>query len=119
MKKTTARKIPKLTSAIRDRMRKAIAEEEQPHVIAATRQQAREAISRQQADEVQIADLVAVIAAERERQHLSLENLKLRTGIDRANLSRLFRGEGSPNLDTLKKLAAAVGKRLVVTLTEQ
>lgn len=108
-----------MTPAIRDRMRKAIAEEEQPHVIAATRQQAREAFTRRHADEVQIADLVAAIAAERERQQLSLENLKLRTGIDRANLSRLFRGEGSPNLDTLKKLAAAVGKRLVVTLTEQ
>ncbi len=36
MKNSPARKIPKLTSAIRDRMRKAIAEEEQPHVIAAT-----------------------------------------------------------------------------------
>jgi len=30
---------------------------------------------------------VAAISAERDRQNLSLENIKARTGIDRANLS--------------------------------
>ena len=88
-------------------------------MIAATKQQALEAFERLDAEEAQIADIVAAISAERDRQHLSLENIKARTGIDRANLSRRFSGAGSPPLDTLKKLANAVGKRLNVTLSEK
>ena len=102
-----------------ERLRKAIAEEERPEVIAATKQQASEAFARLDAEEAQIPDIVAAISAERDRQNLSLENIKARTGIDRANLSRLFSGAGSPTLDTLKKLANAVGKRLNVTLSEK
>ena len=115
----SVRLVPTLTLAMRERLRKAIAEEERPEVIAATKQQAREAFARLDAEEAQIADIVAAISAERDRQNLSLENIKARTGIDRANLSRLFSGAGSPTLDTLKKLANAVGKRLNVTLSEK
>ena|GEM_PF-2046748 len=61
-------------------------------MIAATKQQAREAFVRLDAEESQIADIVAAISAERDRQNLSLENIKAGTGIDRANLSRLFSG---------------------------
>ena len=83
----SVRLVPTLTPAMRERLRKAIAEEERPEVIAATKQQAREAFARLDAEEAQIADIVAAISAERDRQNLSLENIKARTGIDRANLS--------------------------------
>ena len=65
-----------------ERLRKAIAEEERPEVIAATKQEASEAFARLDAEEAQIADIVAAISAERDRQNLSLENIKARTGIE-------------------------------------
>ena len=118
-RKPTKRPVPKLTPALKARMRKAIAEEERPTVLAATKNQACEAFARLDALDALLADVISTLSNERARQNLSLENLKARTGIDRANLSRLFNGEASPSLDTLRKLAAAVGKRLVITLAER
>ena len=53
----SVRLVPTLTPAMGERLRKAIAEEERPEVIAATKQQASEAFARLDAEEAQIADI--------------------------------------------------------------
>jgi DNA-binding Xre family transcriptional regulator len=56
---------------------------------------------------------------ERRRLNLSLADLSERTGMDQAALSRLENGkQANPTLDTLSRVAAALGKRLVCDLQE-
>jgi transcriptional regulator with XRE-family HTH domain len=59
---------------------------------------------------------VAWLKQERERQKLTLAEMSRRTGIDQAALSRLETGKNSnPTLDTLSRLAAALGKTICCT----
>jgi len=59
------------------------------------------------------------LRAEREPQGLSLADINERTGIDRAALSRLENNEdANPTLATLERYAEAVGKQMVVLLSE-
>ena len=63
--------------------------------------------------------VLAALRAERERRGLSLSDINERTGIDRAALSRLENNENAnPTLATLERYAEAVGKQLVVLLSE-
>jgi DNA-binding Xre family transcriptional regulator len=56
---------------------------------------------------------VAWLKQERERQKLTLAEMSRRTGIDQAALSRLETGKNSnPTLDTLNRVAAALGKTI-------
>ena len=62
---------------------------------------------------------VAALRLERERQGLSLADINERTGIDRAALSRLENNEdANPTLATLERYADAVGKQIIVLLSE-
>ena len=62
---------------------------------------------------------LAALRAERERQGLSLADMHERTGIDRAALSRLENNEdANPTLSTLERYAQAVGKQMVVLLSD-
>ncbi|QBE65017.1 helix-turn-helix domain-containing protein [Pseudoduganella lutea] len=66
--------------------------------------------------------LVARLAGLREVRGWSLEELARRTGISRATLSRIERGESSPTASLLGKLCAAYGlpmSRLVAAVEEQ
>lgn len=55
--------------------------------------------------------VMALLKQERERQGLTLAELSGRTGIDQAALSRLETGSNrNPTLDTLYRIAAALGK---------
>ncbi len=67
----------------------------------------------------QLSDLVHQLKVAREEQGLSLADLSRATGMDRAALSRLENGH-RPNLtvETLVRYADAVGKRLLVSLTD-
>jgi transcriptional regulator with XRE-family HTH domain len=53
--------------------------------------------------------LVARLAALRQERNLSLEAVSERTGVSRATLSRLERGETSPTASTLGRLCAVYG----------
>jgi DNA-binding Xre family transcriptional regulator len=56
---------------------------------------------------------VSWLKHERERQNLTLAEMSRRTGIDQAALSRLETGKNSnPTLDTLYRVAAALGKMI-------
>jgi len=62
--------------------------------------------------------IAARLASLRAEQGLSLETLADRTGISRATLSRLERGEASPTAAMLGRLCAAYGRTLSRLMTE-
>ena len=62
---------------------------------------------------------VAWLKQERERQNLTLAEMSRRTGIDQAALSRLETGKNSnPTLDTLNRVAAALGKTICLSFQD-
>jgi ribosome-binding protein aMBF1 (putative translation factor) len=67
----------------------------------------------------QLQELLRQLKAAREAKGLSLADLTERTGMDRSALSKLETGQrANPTVETLVRYAEAVGKRLVVSLTE-
>lgn len=63
---------------------------------------------------------VAWLKQERERQNLTLAQMSRRTGIDQAALSRLETGKNSnPTIDTLYRVAAALGKTICCILCSE
>src|SRR5262249_2608159 len=66
-----------------------------------------------------LQELLQQLKAAREEKGLSLADLTEITGMDRSALSKLESGQRpNPTLETLARYAEAVGKRLVVTLTD-
>jgi len=67
----------------------------------------------------QLQELLRQLKAAREAKGLSLSDLTELTGMDRSALSKLETGQrANPTVETLVRYAEAVGKRLVVSLTE-
>jgi len=67
----------------------------------------------------QLQELLTQLKAAREAKGLSLADLTELTGMDRSALSKLETGQrANPTVETLVRYADAVGKRLVVSLTE-
>lgn len=67
----------------------------------------------------QLHELLMQLRAAREARGLSLSDLTELTGMDRSALSKLETGQrANPTVDTLVRYAEAVGKRLVVSLTD-
>jgi DNA-binding XRE family transcriptional regulator len=67
----------------------------------------------------QVDELVLQLKAAREQKGLTLADLTERTGMDRSALSKLETGQRpNPTVETLVRYAEAVGKRLVVSLTD-
>jgi ribosome-binding protein aMBF1 (putative translation factor) len=67
----------------------------------------------------QLSELLQQLKSAREAQGLSLADLTERTGMDRSALSKLETGQrANPTIETLVRYAEAVGKRLVVSLTD-
>lgn len=80
----------------------------------------REAKAAQQRRQAQLRGTLALLKSTREATGLSLADVAVRTGIDKANLSRLENAEdANPTLDTLQRYAQALNKELVITLTEK
>ena len=68
-----------------------------------------------------IAAVLSDLRSQKEAQQLSLNDLQARTGMDRVQLSRLFSESGvtaNPTIQTLERVAAAFGKRVVLTLQD-
>ena len=67
----------------------------------------------------QLHELLRQLKAAREAKGLSLSDLTELTGMDRSALSKLETGQrANPTVETLVRYAKAVGKRLVVSLTD-
>lgn len=68
----------------------------------------------------EVRQFLAALKAERERQGLSLAEVEKRSGIDKGTLSRLENGRQiNPTVDTLARIAVALGKSLGLTLAGQ
>jgi predicted transcriptional regulator len=64
-----------------------------------------------------LREAVAMLKRERERLNLSLDEVGRRSGIGKANLSRLENSAtANPTLDTLARYAEAIGKDVLVTV---
>jgi len=67
----------------------------------------------------QLHRLLMQLKAAREAKGLSLADMTELTGMDRSALSKLETGQrANPTVDTLVRYAEAVGKRLVVSLSD-
>jgi len=67
----------------------------------------------------QLQKLLDKLKAARKKRGLSLADLTELTGMDRAALSKLETGQrANPTIETLVRYAEAVGKHLVVTLSD-
>lgn len=83
------------------------------------RQRARERLALLKNEGTPLRQVLTALRAERERQGLSLADINERTGIDRAALSRLENNEdANPTLATLERYAEAVGKQMIVLLSD-
>ncbi len=116
---------PKPSAAVLAKMRKAIAEEEQPEVIAANRATAQRLQANKSLKEAQNAvsasqQVLASLLKEKEAQQVSLSDLEARTGIGRSNLSRLWNNQ-APNvtLETVERIASALNCRIQITVEPQ
>ena len=58
--------------------------------------------------------IINAIINGRKENGLTQKELAARTGITQADISRLENGEANPSLKTIKRLAAAFGKRLQI-----
>jgi ribosome-binding protein aMBF1 (putative translation factor) len=112
--KHTARSLTPAEQARVAEARRLIAGEED-----AIRTKAREYKHAYQAARATLEDAMKLLKAERERLGLSLADVADRTGIERPNLSRLENGpEANPTVATLSRYAEALGKRLLIVLTD-
>jgi len=62
--------------------------------------------------EAVINDLIESLKAERLRQNLSFNSLAAKAGVDRTMLSRMEKGERTPTIDVLLRIAEALGINL-------
>ncbi|WP_413452706.1 XRE family transcriptional regulator [Georgenia phoenicis] len=67
-------------------------------------------------DALDVGALGAVVRRSRQRMGLSVEALAARSGLSTGLLSQLERGRGNPSLQTLSRLAGALGTQLVSLL---
>ncbi len=71
------------------------------------------------AEQRELAAVFTELKQVRESLGLSLTDIQARTGIDRSALSKLETGQRANfTLDTVRKYAEAVGKRVLVTLAD-
>ena len=61
-------------------------------------------------------DLIAQIIDLRNQQNITQEELALRAGTQKSNISRFESGSYNPSLDFIIKLAGSLGKEISITL---
>ena len=61
-------------------------------------------------------DVISQIIEERSRQDITQEELALRVGTQKSNISRLESGSYNPSLDFLIKIANSLGKEVQIVL---
>ncbi len=96
------------------KIREQIAEE-----LPDIKRRAKERLALLKREGTPLRQVLGALRTERERQGLSLADIQERTGIDRAALSRLENNEdANPTLTTLERYAEAVGRHMIVLLSE-
>jgi DNA-binding XRE family transcriptional regulator len=80
---------------------------------------ARQAFAEQKTFETELAKTAQMLAAARAERGMSLSALAEITGMTRQALSRIERGENrNPTISTLHRIAAALGKEVVIKLCD-
>ena len=64
----------------------------------------------------EFADVMAALKTAREAAGLSLRDVEEKTGINKSNLSLLENGKGNPTLETVRRIAEAIGRRVLITV---
>ena len=64
-------------------------------------------------------DIISQIIEERAKQEITQEELALRVGTQKSNISRLESGTYNPSLDFLIKIAHSLGKEMQIVLKKQ
>ena len=59
--------------------------------------------------------LILALLELRNEQNLTQQELADRTGINRSDISKIEHGNANPSLKTMKRLAAAMGKRVQIS----
>ena len=59
--------------------------------------------------------LILALLELRNEQNLTQQELAERTGINRSDISKIEHGNANPSLKTMKRLAAAMGKRVCIS----
>lgn len=59
--------------------------------------------------------LILAMLEFRSKQNLTQQELADRTGINRSDISKIENGNANPSLKTMKRLAAAMGKRVHIS----
>ena len=59
--------------------------------------------------------LILAVIELRNEQNLTQQELADRTGINRSDISKIEHGNANPSLKTMKRLAAAMGKRVHIS----
>jgi DNA-binding phage protein len=86
---------------------------------AELKQQGRQYKREYESAQAALHDALKLLKEERLRMGLSLADVEERTGIGRPNLSRLENeAESNPTISTLTRYAEALGKRLMIVLTD-
>lgn len=107
------------TATDEERAKHAMVREQIAEELPDIRRRAKERLVLLKKEGTPLRQVLAALRAERERQGLSLADINERTGIDRAALSRLENNEdANPTLATLERYAEAVGRQMVVLLSE-
>jgi predicted transcriptional regulator len=76
-------------------------------------------LARRKAHQALLESLLRELKTARESAGLSLADVRARTGMDRSAIAKLENGaRANPTIDTLIRYAEAVGKRLVVSLSD-
>ena len=65
------------------------------------------------------SEIREMIVFERKQQKITQKQLAKLTGISQANICCIERGNSKPTIDSLKKIADALGKRLVITFEDR
>ena len=72
------------------------------------------------AEHARLRELIAMLKAERERQGLSLGQMAEHVDMDPANLHRLENNQNAnPTLETVQRLAHALGKQIRIELVDE
>lgn len=97
-------------------LREQIDREERDEIIA----KGKMLFKQRRAAEAELSRAAELLQAERQSQGLSLSELQERTGIGRAALCRLENlVDANPTIDTLNRIAEALGKQLVIGLQDK
>lgn len=63
-------------------------------------------------------EIQQLIVSERKKQKVTQKELSQRTGLSQANISKIENGVTHPTIESLQKIAEALGKRLLVCFEE-